>query len=188
LNNTELPIGEHAQLPVRNAALNRIAQELKQEFFGNDIIIDRVIESICAWYVLPHIISRPVIVCLWGLTGTGKTQLTRPLAQKPGFYDRFVEVQMDGFSYGSSWRSADSISAMLSESGTNEGQPGILILDEFQRFRTVTAKGYDIAVKHYQDVWQPLSDRRLPPALSFPTQLETTLARAQLAVHEEGMD
>ena len=29
-----------------------------------------------AWYVLPEIIKRPVIFCLWGLTGTGKTQLT----------------------------------------------------------------------------------------------------------------
>ena len=163
----------------RSAHLATVAAALKTELFGIDDIIDRVIESIRAWYVLPHIIRRPVIVCLWGLTGTGKTQLTRRLAQNLGFYDRFVEVQMDGFSHGSSWGSADSISAMLAESSIAEGEPGMLVLDEFQRFRTVSEKGKDVAVKRYQDVWQLLSDGRLPPALSFLQQLESSLAFSQ---------
>jgi hypothetical protein len=167
------------QLRERSAHLAQIAAELKTELFGIDTVIDRVIESIRAWYVLPHIITRPVIVCLWGLTGTGKTQLTRRLAQKLGFYDRFVEVQMDGFSNGSSWRSADSVSAMLAESAIAEGESGILVLDEFQRFRTVTEKGQDSPVKRYQDVWQLLSDGKLPPSLSFLQQLESTLASSQ---------
>jgi hypothetical protein len=160
----------------RSAHLALVAAELKTELFGIDDIIDRVIESIRAWYVLPHIIRRPVIVCLWGLTGTGKTQLTRSLAQKLGFYDRFVEVQMDGFSNGSSWRSADSISGMLAESGVAESEPGMLVLDEFQRFRTINEKGDEVAVKRYQDVWQLLSDGRLPPSLSFLQELESSLA------------
>jgi Peptidase family M41/ATPase family associated with various cellular activities (AAA) len=174
-----LPFENRSTLVERNAHLNRIATELKQELFGIDEIIDRVIESVRAWFVMPHIIRRPVIVCLWGLTGTGKTQLSRRLAQKLGFYDRFVEVQMDGFSHGQSWRSQDSISAMLAESGIEEGQPGILMLDEFQRFRTVSSKGDDIAVKRYQDVWQLLSDGKLPPSLSFLQQLESTLAYSE---------
>ncbi|WP_254774738.1 AAA family ATPase [Polaromonas sp. YR568] len=172
----------------RSAHLAAVAAELKTELFGIDDIIDRVIESIRAWYVLPHIIRRPVIVCLWGLTGTGKTQLTRSLAQKLGFYDRFVEVQMDGFSNGSSWRSADSISAMLAESGVAESEPGILVLDEFQRFRTVDEKGKDFAVKRYQDVWQLLSDGRLPPSLSFLQELESSLAYSQYEHEREHPD
>lgn len=160
----------------RSAHLASVAAELKTELFGIDDIIDRVIESIRAWYVLPHIIRRPVIVCLWGLTGTGKTQLTRSLAQKLGFYDRFVEVQMDGFSHGSSWGSADSISAMLMESGIAESEPGMLVLDEFQRFRTIDDERKDVVVKRYQDVWQLLSDGRLPPSLSFLQQLESSIA------------
>ena len=176
LGNAINPEALQTQLRERSAYLQQVAAELKTELFGIDDIIDRVIESVRAWYVLPHIIRRPVIVCLWGLTGTGKTQLTRRLAQKLGFYDRFVEVQMDGFSNGSSWRSADSISAMLSESAINEGEAGILVLDEFQRFRTVDEKGHDAAVKRYQDVWQLLSDGKLPPSLSFIKELESSLA------------
>ena len=86
------------QLAQRSRQLQEIAAQLKTELFGIDTVIDRVIDSVRAWYVLPELVSRPVIVCLWGLTGTGKTQLVRRLAQLLGFYDRFIEVQMDGFS------------------------------------------------------------------------------------------
>jgi len=102
------------RLAQRNQQLQEVAAQLKTELFGIDAVIDRVIESVRAWYVLPQIVTRPVIVCLWGEPGTGKTQLVRRLTQLLGFYDRFVEVQMDGFSHGASYRSA-TISAMLGE-------------------------------------------------------------------------
>lgn len=168
---------DSAQLIQRQQALASAAQQLKAELFGIDDVIDRVINGIRAWYVLPQLISRPVIVCLWGLTGTGKTQLTRRLAQLLGFYDRFVEVQMDGFSHGASYRSS-TISGMLGDSGITEGMPGMLVLDEFQRFRTVDTKGADVKVERYQDVWTLLSDGRLPPALSALTHIERKLADA----------
>jgi hypothetical protein len=164
-------------LAERQQALANAAAQLKAELFGIDDVIDRVIDAIRAWYVLPQLITRPVIVCLWGLTGTGKTQLTRRLAQLLGFYDRFVEVQMDGFSHGASYRSS-SISGMLGDSGIHEGAPGMLVLDEFQRFRTVSTKGEEVKVERYQDVWTLLSDGRLPPALSALTNIERKLADA----------
>ncbi|KRD55443.1 peptidase M41 [Acidovorax sp. Root275] len=166
-----------AELAQRQQALTDAALQLKAELFGIDDVIDRVIDAIRAWYVLPQLITRPVIVCLWGLTGTGKTQLTRRLAQLLGFYDRFVEVQMDGFSHGASYRSS-SISGMLGDSGIHEGAPGMLVLDEFQRFRTVSTKGEEVKVERYQDVWTLLSDGRLPPALSALTNIERKLADA----------
>ena len=166
------------QLALRSRQLQEIAAQLKTELFGIDTVIDRVIDSVRAWYVLPELVSRPVIVCLWGLTGTGKTQLVRRLAQLLGFYDRFIEVQMDGFSNGASWRGAQSISGMLAQSGVREGEPGILALDEFQRFRTIDNKRVELRVERYQDVWALLSDGRLPPALSLLGDIETSIAEA----------
>lgn len=166
------------QLAQRNRQLQDAAAQLKAELFGIDAIIDRVIDSVRAWYLLPELITRPVIICLWGLTGTGKTQLVRRLAQLLGFYDRFVEVQMDGFSNGASWRGAQSISGMLAKSGVREGEPGILALDEFQRFRTIDGKRGELKVERYQDVWALLSDGRLPPALSLLGDIESSLAEA----------
>src|SRR5690242_7401144 len=61
------------QLALRNRQLQEIAAQLETELFGIDTIIDRVIDSVRAWYVLPELVSRPLIVCLWGLTGAGKT-------------------------------------------------------------------------------------------------------------------
>lgn len=166
------------QLAQRSRQLQEIAAQLRTELFGIDAVIDRVIDSVRAWYVLPELVSRPVIVCLWGLTGTGKTQLVRRLAQLLGFYDRFVEVQMDGFSNGASWRGAQSISGMLARSGVREGEPGILALDEFQRFRTIDNKRGELRVERYQDVWALLSDGRLPPALSLLGDIESSIAEA----------
>jgi cell division protease FtsH len=178
----------HAELAERTRHLQTVAEALKTELFGIDDIIDRVIDSLRAWYVLPQIISRPVIVCLWGLTGTGKTQLVRKLAQHLGFYDRFIEVQMDGFSHGSGYHNRGSISAMLAESGIAEGTPGILVLDEFQRFRTVDGNGNDAKVERYQDVWALLSDGRLPPALSMLGEIESSLAYAEYTQDRDGAD
>jgi len=175
------------RIGLRSERLQRVSEELKAELFGIDPIIDRVIEAVRAWYVLPEVVQRPVIVCLWGLTGTGKTQLVRLLAQKLGFYDRFVEVQMDGFSHGSGYWSS-SISGMLGDSGIEEGSPGILLLDEFQRFRTINDKGDDLKVQRYQDVWTLLSDGRLPPMLSFMNDLEDTLAESEYDRDRDGED
>jgi cell division protease FtsH len=175
------------RIGLRSERLQRVSEELKAELFGIDPIIDRVIEAVRAWYVLPEVVQRPVIVCLWGLTGTGKTQLVRLLAQKLGFYDRFVEVQMDGFSHGSGYWSS-SISGMLGDSGIEEGSPGILLLDEFQRFRTINDKGDDLKVQRYQDVWTLLSDGRLPPMLSFMNDLEETLAESEYDRDRDGDD
>lgn len=177
-----------AQLAQRNQQLHTVAAQLKTELFGIDPIIDRVIDAVRAWYVMPELVSRPVIVCLWGLTGTGKTQLVRRLAQLLGFYDRFVEVQMDGFSNGAGMRGAQSISGMLAKSGVREGEPGILALDEFQRFRTISAKRDDLRVERYQDVWALLSDGRLPPALSLLADIESSIAEAAFDAERADVD
>jgi len=176
------------QLAQRNHQLQEIAHQLKAELFGIDAVIDRVIDSVHAWYVMPELVSRPVIVCLWGLTGTGKTQLVRRLAQLLGFYDRYVEVQMDGFSNGAGWRGAQSISGMLAQSGVREGEPGILALDEFQRFRTIDHKRSELRVERYQDVWALLSDGRLPPALSLLGDIESSLAEAAYDAERADVD
>jgi cell division protease FtsH len=172
------PQALRAQLAERSAHLPAVAAQLKQELIGIDAVIDRVIESVRAWYVLPQIVTRPVIVCLWGLTGTGKTQLVRRLAQLLGFYDRFVEVQMDGFSHGASTWGPATISGMLAEANMIEGVPGMLVLDEFQRYRTMDDDEKDIKVERYQDVWALLSDGRLAPPLSLLGEIESAIASA----------
>ena len=167
------------RVALRQQVLDITANTLKSELFGLDTLIDRLIDSVRAWYLLPEVIDRPVIVCLWGLTGTGKTQLVRRLAQLLGFYDRFLEVQMDGFSNSMSGSTRNSIAEMLGNSAMVEGEPGILLLDEFQRFRTRDRKGEDVPVKRYQDVWALLSDGRLSPPMDTLDRIELEQAYHQ---------
>jgi len=157
-----LPCMSRTQMNERQQRLAEIAVQLKTELFGIDEIIDQVIENLRVWYILPHCMTRPVVICLWGLTGTGKTQLVRRLAQLLGFYDRFVEVQMGGAKRRHFY--TPSIADTLSESNIDEALPGILLLDEFQHFRTITSDGQEISTDGYEDVWTLLSDGRLPPS------------------------
>jgi cell division protease FtsH len=139
----------------RQAILYQARDQLKTDFFGLDEIIDRVIDSIETWYVLPEVIFYPVIVNLWGLTGVGKTDLVRKLVKYLGFQDRFVEIVMDGMTNG---HYAKSIRATLQASFIEEGEPGIILFDEIQRYRTITDDREEIRVDYYQDIWMLLSD------------------------------
>lgn len=154
--------------------LNEIAIELKQELFGIDPIIDRVIKSISGWYIAPEIVTRPVIINLWGMTGVGKTDLVRKLVQKLEFQQRFVEIQMDGGSEKSTGLNK-SIQSVLSRSNINEGQPGVLLLDEMQRYRTVANNENEIKNDAYKDVWTLLSDGKFSIDASVFDELEMML-------------
>lgn len=171
-------------IDARAAKLSEVSKQLKSELFGLDKIIDQVISSINAWYTFPELIQRPVIVSLWGLTGVGKTQLVRRLSHLLGYGNRFVEVQMDGITSSNSDHHT-TISSLLSNSSIEEGQQGILLLDEFQRYRTVDQNGMDLKLERYQDVWMLLSDGKFAANSSMFRELEMMLA---YAAYEESLE
>lgn len=162
------------RLEERKKKLVEINKQLKTEFFGLDNIIDKVVSSVYAWYVFPELIKRPVIVNLWGMTGVGKTQLVRRLSQLLEFTDKFVEIQMDGTSGGSGYKK-DSICSILSGC-IDENEPGILLLDEIQRFRTISDDGLELKVDRFQDVWMLLSDGKFSANSELFSELEMMLA------------
>lgn len=151
--------------------LETVRAALKTEFFGIDGCVDRVIDSIKTWYVLPEIMTRISLCSLWGLTGVGKTALIRSLIKHLDFQTRFVEVQMDGISNGTCGDQT-SIRAILQASSIREGEQGIVLLDEFQRFRTIDDHGVDVKVERYADVWMLLSDGCFPNDYTHLHRLE----------------
>lgn len=167
----------------RKLILDKVGNQLKTEFYGLDHIIDKVISSVYAWYVFPELIKRPVIVNLWGMTGVGKTQLVRRLVALLAYSNKFVEVQMDGTSGGSMYRQ-DSICSILSGC-IDEGEAGILLLDEIQRFRTISDSGDDIKVERYQDVWMLLSDGKFAANSDMFLELEMMIAYQLYAKDEK---
>lgn len=154
----ELTIFE--KITIRRQKLENAKKNLKAYFIGLDEIIDKLFNNMEAWYLLPEIISRPTIINMWGLTGTGKTDLIRRMVKELEFNDKFVEIQMDSTSVETSENSwgCNSVKKVLSHSSIAEDDAGILFLDEMQRFRTVSITGEDMENKAFSDVWMLLSD------------------------------
>jgi Peptidase family M41 len=146
------------QIEARKATLEKARVELKQHFVGIDDIIDDLLDYIQIWYLMPDILSRPIIINLWGMTGVGKTDLVRRLVKCLDFHDRFAEVELSNVD-STSWRS--SVTDVLSSNNLNDGQAGIVLFDEIQRFNTLNPDGTPIESTKFTDFWELLSDGKL---------------------------
>jgi hypothetical protein len=149
---------DKVQIRERKHSLEQISEQLKKDFVGIDSIIDSLLDYIQIWYIMPEILSRPIIVCLWGMTGVGKTDLVRKLVKYLNYQDRFAEVEL-GNSDNTSYYS--SVSSILERNGINDGLPSIVLFDEIQRFNTIEPDGSPVPNTKFTDFWELLSDGRL---------------------------
>lgn len=137
----------------RKNKLEFIKKELKKKFIGIDDVIDKIIDNISLWYLMPNIQFRPLIVSLWGITGVGKTDLVRTLVGLLNYTDKFIEIQMDVKN-----DYVRNIEDYLESSGVDTDEPAILLLDEIQRYRTIDEMGGAVENKNFNDIWTLLSD------------------------------
>jgi hypothetical protein len=146
------------QIEARKQILETTRTELKNHFVGIDETIDDLLNYIQIWYLMPEILSRPIIVNLWGMTGVGKTDLVRRLVKCLNFQDRFVEIELS-HTEGSSWDS--SVGSALNRNGISDGKPAIVLFDEIQRFNTINSDGSPVQSSRFTDFWELLSDGKL---------------------------
>lgn len=145
-------------IEARKTTLEQTRTDLKAHFVGIDDIIDDLLDYIQIWYLIPEILSRPIIVNLWGMTGVGKTDLVRRLVKCLNFQDRFVEIELSNID-GTSWQS--SVAAVLGNHDINDAKPAIVLFDEIQRFNTINPDGSPIQSTKFTDFWELLSDGKL---------------------------
>ncbi len=149
---------DRTELARRNALLATASIELKAQFIGIDSVIDELVDGLRIWFLLPELLTRPVIVNLWGMTGVGKTDLVRRLVKAIGFSDRFLEIELnttDSSSY------QPSVAALMDSNGLSDGKPAVVLFDEIQRFNTLDTEGKPMPVTKCSDFWELLSDGRL---------------------------
>lgn len=146
------------QIEARKQTLETTRVELKQHFVGIDDIIDDLLDYIQIWYLMPEILSRPIIINLWGMTGVGKTDLVRRLVKCLNFQDRFAEIELSNVD-NTAWQT--SVSEVLEGNGLNDGDPAIVLFDEIQRFNTLNPDGSPIQTTKFTDFWELLSDGKL---------------------------
>jgi Peptidase family M41/ATPase family associated with various cellular activities (AAA) len=149
---------DFAKIEARKQMLEAARHDLKAHFVGIDDIIDDLLNYIQIWYLLPEILTRPIIVNLWGMTGVGKTDLVRRLVKGLEFQDRFVEIELSNVD-STSWQS--SVTSILTANDMNDGRPGIALFDEIQRFNTLNPDGSAIPTTKFTDFWELLSDGKL---------------------------
>ncbi len=146
------------QIEARKQILETTRIELKTHFVGIDETIDDLLNYIQIWYLMPEILSRPIIVNLWGMTGVGKTDLVRRLVKCLNFQDRFVEIELS-HTEGGSWDS--SVGSALGRNSISDGKPAMVLFDEIQRFNTINPDGSPVQSSKFTDFWELLSDGKL---------------------------
>lgn len=112
--------------------LKEVAAELKEDFIGLDQTIDQIMDKLTSWHLFPQYQTAPLVINLWGITGTGKTELVRSLAKKLEVL--FVEHDVRNLP-----------SEQLFEGSNFEPEkPFIYLIDEFQSARTIAENGFII--------------------------------------------
>ncbi|AZA78244.1 AAA family ATPase [Chryseobacterium sp. G0186] len=131
---------------------------LKKEFIGIDKIIDDLMEYLQIWYLMPEILTRPVVINLWGMTGVGKTDLVRKMVRFLDFQNRFVEIELSNTDE-TTW--SKSVADIFQSNGLSDEKPSIVLFDEIQRFNTLDTDGIPVPQTKFTDFWELLSDGRL---------------------------
>lgn len=158
LNINRVPSKRKDRIKLLDSAL----VQLKREFVGLDDIIDQLGASVYAWYVTPEIITRPTIVSIWGMTGTGKTSVVKRLISL--LYLDDVRISFD---CGECRDNNKSISTDImdtfgkseeSDSGDrfSDSNSLVFMFDEFQYARTINESGEEDVAPSLRPIWSIL--------------------------------
>ena len=129
--------------------LQHARESLKSEFAGIDGVIDQFIDTVRPWYIFPDLQERPLVMNLWGMTGTGKTSLVK----------RFVEmIEWQSYFHCDMGESAElkwSLRNRFSDLHSHRnGLPLIIGFDEFQHARTIRANGAHVNDPSLRLIWE----------------------------------
>lgn len=132
---------------------------LKSEFIGLDKILDEIEVSLYPWYITPELITRPQIISLWGMTGTGKTSVVRRLVK---LLD--LESKTLFFDCGEGAENKEVIEKIEEYLGdcsgerercdVDKGDKGLIfVFDEFQYARTLNESHEEVSKPGLRAVW-----------------------------------
>ena len=144
----------HQEILQKKTILDNAKTQLKKEFVGIDSVIDEALDNLSSWYLFPDLQERPVIINLWGLTGTGKSSLVNRISQLISFEDKYFQFDL-GENNSSDW----AIRSQMEDIYANEnGYPILIALDEFQHARTINEEAEEIDKSSLRIIWQLLDN------------------------------
>lgn len=123
------------ELRVKQNNIKDIQIQLKREFYGLDDIIDQLTDTLRPWYLFNEAQTHPLVINLWGLTGTGKTSLIKRLIELLDKEQAFFRFELDDV------KSKDFNTTLTNAMDVYEGEDYVICLDEFQHIRTIDQTG-----------------------------------------------
>lgn len=145
------------QMKAREETLLQAQVKLKEEFAGLDAEIDRLVQVIRPWFILPQAQRRPLVVSLWGMTGVGKTSLIRRLSQLIDFSKSYEEFDLGHYS----GESANGGSLVTPRLWRASGQPSLIFFDEIHAVRTVDG-GMEVDRPQLRELWTLMDSGIVP--------------------------
>lgn len=141
--------------------LREITSQLKTEFVGLDSIIEDIVKTIYPWYVTPEVIERPIVVSIWGMTGTGKTSVVKRLVELLDMRSLIMDVGEEA-NETNSYNVNEALGNFINGGDIDdnklirlkEDQPGdIFVFDEFQYARTIDEAGLEVNKSALRPIW-----------------------------------
>jgi hypothetical protein len=128
---------------------------LKREFFGLDDVLTRLVQTVHAWRSYAHLRSSPVVVNIWGMTGTGKSTLIRRVLQETGLEQRSVWIDLTHRPPADAVRRdlRDGLERSLPE-------PTVLVVDGIQEARSMDGEGLELESQAFGEIWSRFETAR----------------------------
>lgn len=117
----------------KNKVIDSAIITLKKEFVGIDKQIEEIMDNVRSWFVFPQLQNRPLVVNLFGMSGTGKTSLVKRIATLLDIEKDLVYFNFASISESSSWE----IEQQIEDELENENSQRMFVYDEFQYANTL---------------------------------------------------
>lgn len=156
------------EINIKKKHLDNVKVELKKCFVGIDDVIDQFISSVESWYLYPELRTKPLVINLWGITGVGKTALVRKFVELIEYKKNYCELEAE---------SADAymLKDTLYDSMIDHESHAIMLIDEFQKLKTINEKSEEVDSTTMVDLWSFLSDGSFPVDYNLQRQLQNFL-------------
>ena len=141
----------------KKTSLAKAVIQLKKEFVGLDGIIDELSDTILPWWLFPENQLRPLIINLWGMTGSGKTALIKRLSELLNYHKQLLRFDMGEFGTASSFLKYTLTRQLIQFSE----QSPIIVLDEFQFAKTKDEQGKEVNNTSLRIIWDLLDSGQL---------------------------
>jgi hypothetical protein len=130
--------------------LEELKVHLKKDFVGIDTIIDNVVDSMTPFYLFPDSLKRPIVINLWGMTGTGKTSLVEKIVDFLKLKKSYLKFDIGEYSNGEDKLRKD-LANKINKLNNNSN---VIVFDEFQLGRTISEDGREIDRNSLRPLWE----------------------------------